>query len=272
MHPLSLDNITIAAATPSEMARIARTLGCGMVNLRFFGGSPELPLPCDYVGDAAQRREAKALFRDGGVEVGIAEHFRLGPDVVMSEFDAALDAAAELGAKSVNSSGFDPDPGRQSDSLNAFCDYAARWGLDVALEFFKRSKVDSLDKALALVRATPKATLVIDALHVTRTGASLEQIAQIEPERIAWVQLCDGPAEVTAVYTTTEGLFNRMIPGEGEFRLRELLAAIPPDAPIGLEVPNRARQSGLTHEDWARQVVTASRRLLESWGVKLKTL
>jgi sugar phosphate isomerase/epimerase len=272
-HPLSLDHVTIGNVTPPELIRIAAICGCTMVNMRIHPG--RLALPYDFIGDAQLQRDTRDIAHDLGITIGIAESYNLGPEVKMESFDRGLEVAASIGAQYVNAHGMDPDRKRQVDSFAAFCERATRYGLGVTLEFFKRSKTDSLQAALELVRATPRATLMVDTLHVVRCGNTPEQIAALtrdEPQRIGWVQLNDGPATVTPEYMDTEGRFHRLIPGEGAFPLRALMSALPPGVPIGVEVPSQATlDAGTTPEAWARKVVDASRRLLESFGVALLT-
>jgi sugar phosphate isomerase/epimerase len=270
VHPLSLDHVTIDV-TPPELLRIAGACGCPMVNLRIHTG--RLPLSYDFVGNPAMQRETRQRARDLGIAVGVAESFNIGPETRVADFDPGFEAAAAIGAQYVNTHGMDPDHNRQVENFQAFCERASKFGLEVSLEWFRRSVVNSLELALELVRATPRMVLMVDALHVVRTGAALEQLSAIEHGRIGWMQICDGPAQVTPEYAEAEGRFNRMIPGEGEFPLRAIVAALPPDVPIGVEVPSKAAlEAGTTPEQWARKAVGSTRRLLESFGVELLTL
>ena len=53
-----------------------------------------------------------------------------------------------------------------------------------------------------------------------------------------------------------------MVPGTGEFPLREWIAALPADLEIGLEVPMIAElQAGVSVRDHAARVVAAARDL-----------
>jgi hypothetical protein len=60
-----------------------------------------------------------------------------------------------------------------------------------------------------------------------------------------------------------EAMFERMVPGEGELPLRELLSALPKDIVIELEVPRRSLAlAGVSPADRLRPCVEAARRLL----------
>jgi hypothetical protein len=53
------------------------------------------------------------------------------------------------------------------------------------------------------------------------------------------------------------------VPGEGELPLAEILSVVPPDVPVGLEVPMLSRAiAGEPTEDRARRCVQAARALM----------
>jgi hypothetical protein len=52
-------------------------------------------------------------------------------------------------------------------------------------------------------------------------------------------------------------------PGEGEFPLDEILAVVPIEQPVSLEVPmDRRREAGASAQERARVVVEAAQKLL----------
>ena len=55
------------------------------------------------------------------------------------------------------------------------------------------------------------------------------------------MQLCDVPLSGTTEDYYQEACFARRLPGEGELPLRTLLAALPKDVRVGVEIPMRAR-------------------------------
>jgi hypothetical protein len=60
-----------------------------------------------------------------------------------------------------------------------------------------------------------------------------------------------------------ESLFERMVPGEGELPLRDILAVLPPGLVIGLEVPMRtAAEAGIGPQDRLQRCVDGVHRLL----------
>jgi hypothetical protein len=62
-----------------------------------------------------------------------------------------------------------------------------------------------------------------------------------------------------------EATFERMVPGEGELPLREMLAALPANVTISLEVPLRSEaEAGVNTETRLRRCVAAARRLIST--------
>jgi sugar phosphate isomerase/epimerase len=60
-----------------------------------------------------------------------------------------------------------------------------------------------------------------------------------------------------------EAMFERMVPGEGELPLRDILSALPPDIVIEVEVPRRSLElAGVSPIDRLRPCMKAGRRLL----------
>ena len=60
-----------------------------------------------------------------------------------------------------------------------------------------------------------------------------------------------------------EAMFERMVPGEGELPLQDLVSAFPRDVVVELEVPQRELAlAGISPTDRLRPCVEAARRLL----------
>jgi hypothetical protein len=58
-------------------------------------------------------------------------------------------------------------------------------------------------------------------------------------------------------------MFDRLVPGEGELPLLDILKALPPEVVIGLEVPRLSlAEAGVSHADRMRPCVQAARGLL----------
>jgi sugar phosphate isomerase/epimerase len=83
----------------------------------------------------------------------------------------------------------------------------------------------------------PNARLLIDALHLDRSGGTPEQVAEVDPEQIAYVHLCDAPQGPPASLTE-ESRRGRLYPGEGTLPLQRLFDLLPKDVSVSLEAPH----------------------------------
>ena len=109
----------------------------------------------------------------------------------------------------------------------------------------------------------PNGTILIDALHLARSGGSVAAVAGLDSALIGSIQLCDAPAESpgsSGIIDEARG--NRLPPGEGALPLLELLAAVGGDVPLSLEVP--MARSSLTPLERARRVFEAGHALLRA--------
>jgi sugar phosphate isomerase/epimerase len=87
----------------------------------------------------------------------------------------------------------------------------------------------------------------------------------VAPGRLKLVHFCDAPAfspgNRSAEELRRESRTARLLPGEGELWLRELIAALPPQTPISIEAPS-ARMAGLPAAERARLAREATERFL----------
>ena len=97
----------------------------------------------------------------------------------------------ELGVKRINTVSMDPDLHRTFDEFAILTDMAAARGLETTTELAPSLTVCDLPTALAAVRhvGRPDFRLLIDTMHVIRSGASVADIAALDPQLIAYVQL-----------------------------------------------------------------------------------
>jgi sugar phosphate isomerase/epimerase len=177
-------------------------------------------------------------------------------------------AGAELGAKYVITAPYDPDHARLSDRLGAISDLCGRYGLRAVLEFFPWTDVPDLATAAKVVEASGRAEcgILLDTLHFARGGSGPEQFEGLARSRFPFVHVCDAPAGTS---WTREELFHagrveRLPPGEGGIDLKGILQHLPPDIPVGLEVPMTAMMAAKGAEAVVRRVREAAERLLGS--------
>jgi sugar phosphate isomerase/epimerase len=56
----------------------------------------------------------------------------------------------------------------------------------------------------------------------------------------------------------------RLLPGEGGFALGALLAALPSDLPISVEVPNEIRAPKMGYDAWALAALEATKKVISA--------
>ncbi|MEM7092037.1 MAG: TIM barrel protein [Actinomycetota bacterium] len=171
------------------------------------------------------------------------EVIRMGPKGDCG--DRLIDAAAEIGAANVLAiSSFD-DPGETAVRFGELCERAAPAGVRICLEFMRFTQVRSLADALQIIERAdqPNAGILVDLLHVVRSGTSLAEVASADPELFPYAQWCDGPAEPRGWDTRdliTDALDDRSIPGQGALPVTEFEGLFADDVPFSLEVRSRA--------------------------------
>ena len=215
----------------------------------------------------ATTREVKRRLDDSGLVPVDVEVIRLGPDG--DHGDAIVDAAAELGASNVLAiSSFD-DPAQTADRLAQLCDRAEPTGVRVCLEFMRFTAVRNLADALDVVSraAHPSAGILIDLLHVARSGTTFDEIAAADPRLFPYVQWCDAPAEPAGWSTReiiTDALDARSAPGEGGLDVMPFERLFAPEVPFSMEVRSKALRDGFPdHTDRAAHLLAATRRAFE---------
>jgi sugar phosphate isomerase/epimerase len=179
-----------------------------------------------------------------------------------------FDAAAALGAdtlSAVHLTGGAVDRAAAVDGFATLCDDAAAHGLRVALEFMPFSGIPDLASGWSIVEEAdrPNGGLVLDVAHFVRSGRGDDVLAQVPPERIYSIQLADGPAEPPGDLVD-EAMFHRALPGEGDFGVAVLLAALAARgvrARVGPELYQRS-WADATPAELARRLMAATRAVL----------
>ena len=204
-----------------------------------------------------------AVMRDSGVAIGLGEGFRAHGDEDVSSQIPALDLMAELGALRINAIGLDPDRTRCFDQLAKLAERVIERGMIFTVEFCPGFAVGTFADVMDLIGeiGPDRCHMLLDTMHFFQTGGNVEQIEAAEPGTIGYVQLADSPAHVPEADYMNVAMFERRVPGEGELQLRELIAALPADVTISVEVPNLTAMRGIGPHDHAARCVAAAREL-----------
>ena len=237
-RPLSLAHLTVGEVLPPDVPAIAAAAGFDSISLRLNSPRPAVPSP-PMIGDTAMRRATRRCLNDSGVRLLNIEAVLLKPDTDVASYAELFESAAYLGAEGALVVGLDSDEARLIDRFAALAELGATYKLAMQLEFMVFSDVKSLPQALRIVRGAGAATagVIVDALHLQRTGGTPADVAATEPTLLAGLQLCDGPETIDADTIVTEARCDRQFLGDGAFPLAELLAAVPEGLPVALEIP-----------------------------------
>jgi sugar phosphate isomerase/epimerase len=178
----------------------------------------------------------------------------------------ALEAGSSLGARFVVALILDAERRRATDHFASLCEECGKLGMSVALEFFAYSAVQTIEEAHRLVMASKQdnAGILVDALHLYRSGGSAGSLKGIPSREILFAQICDAPAQPPPpAGLSYEGRHDRLDAGAGDLPLVDFAKSLPGRIPIEVEVPCR-RYTALTHHERAAIAGSAARRLLRS--------
>ncbi len=251
---------------PVEFVNLTAELGCRHMSV-VVRGAPLVPLGYRpySLRDAPLRRDILAAMRERDVTISLGDGFLVLPGAEMGGFAADLDVLAELAVPRINVVSLDPDLDRTFDQFALLAELAAQRGIQTVVEPVPGLTVGDLPTAQAAVNhvARPDFRLLIDTMHLVRSGSGADELAAIDPGHIGYAQLNDTTLRPRGDNYMEEAMFERMVPGEGELPLREILSALPPDIVIEIEVPRRSLAlAGIAPIDRFRPCVEAARRLL----------
>jgi len=270
MRNLGIEMLTTLGMPPVEYVKLAGELGCGEVStgltglpLSMFGLDDVFYPEWSLADDPSLRREMIAAMRDCGVTIGLGEGFRAHADEDVAGQIPSLDLMAELGALRINAIGLDPDRSRCFDQLAKLSDLVTERGMVFTVEFCPGFSVGTFGDVMELIGqiGAERCHVLLDTMHFCQTGGTIEQLTAVEPGTIGYIQLADSPADVPEADYMNVAMFERCVPGMGELPIKELIAALPADVTISVEVPNIAAMRGTGPHNHAAQCVAAAREL-----------
>ena len=243
---ISLAHLTVLDTTPPELVTVAASAGFRTIGIRLTA-TPSVGIPpYDILRDGPLLRETERRLRDTGVSVLDTEFLRFEPEHPVAIPEGFLEVSARLGARNVLVMSAEPDETRTVERFSELCDRAAAYDLHVGLEFAIYTGVRTLAHAARVVARSkrPNASVLIDALHFSRSGGLPAHIATVDPSLFRYAQICDAspdmPRPDDAPALIREARTGRLLPGEGALPLAELVAALPEGLPLAIEAPCRA--------------------------------
>ena len=174
--------------------------------------------------------------------------------------DRVIDAAANVGARNLLVVSRGVDDQRFTERFGELCDLAAPHGIGCSLEFMAFMSIRDLPQAIDVLDAVdrPNAAVLVDNLHLARTGGTPDDVARLDRARLPYVQLCDAPLEPPE-RLVTEALDERLTLGDGRLPIGELVAALPDHTALSMEIRSAHLRSAYPDPtDRARHVLTTT--------------
>jgi sugar phosphate isomerase/epimerase len=247
MRQLSITPLSLPTLTPPQFLLCAAQAGFGRVALRILQGSPRnrpdnMPL---LVSGADRLAELRAILDGEGLVVSELEFILLDADTAVEEYRPFLEMGAALGARYIVAGSTGPDPASAAEKLHALSQMAGEFGIKVVIEFVRYSAVQTLQDAVALIRASgaDNAGILLDTFHFYHAGNQPEDILAYPASLFPYIQLADtrGPRPQHVEEIIRQAREDRLNPGLGQIDLTGIVRNLTPGLPISLEVPNLAQ-------------------------------
>ena len=257
----SLAHLTLLGCNPPDLIEVAAQAGYDYVSLRPIAVTPNEP-KYPFGDDKNLLRQTKNALAATGLRLLDIELARILPNVNLNAYLPAFEAAAELGAQHILSSGWTSDRNYVADKFGELCDLAQPFGLSVDFEFVTFAAMGTLADAAAVVGAAarPNGGICLDTLHFFRSNTRLSELDELPKSWFRFMQLCDAPKEAP---TTTEGLIfaaraDRKFVGEGGLDLASVINRLPP-MPYSLEIPNAKLALRMSPIEMAKRALETAR-------------
>jgi sugar phosphate isomerase/epimerase len=265
---VGIAHLTLLHVPPAELVTIARDAGFDSVGVRVgVAGPGEEPWPMTP-GSPMLDQTVRRL-EDTGMRVLDIEVLQLRPDTRREDYEPMLEAGGRLGARYVNVLAEDRDLDRVSERFAEVTADARGYGLRALIEPMAYRPVSDLRRAVRIAERSGGGGVEVDSLHFQRYGGDFDELRAVDPALLPMMQLCDAPLAAPTGLPRPERLPRgqavdvddpllesrafRLLPGDGELPLAELVDAMPPGIPISVEAPVLPLQQALTPLEVARR-------------------
>jgi sugar phosphate isomerase/epimerase len=255
---LSVAPLTASGVGAIEFVEAAAKAGFEHVGIRLKTPTPGPALEPEMADNRLRKRLIKCIL-DTRLKVLEIEAFWISPDFDIEFVKPAIETGALLEAKFVLVVGNDPDLSRFQINFSRLSELVRSHDMRIALEFIPYVAVNNLEMAVKTIHLSEDsdAGLLIDALHLARSGGRPVDLVGIPPEKFHFLHLCDATDESpkSLPELRREAREARLLPGLGSLPLQELLHSVPPGTPIEIECPTKANAhlSALEQLTLARQ-------------------
>lgn len=162
-----------------------------------------------------------------------------------------IEVAAQLGVRYVLFTSRLPDIVATQHRFAELVAVAATCGVVLVCEFLPIFPLRDLSLATRVVadHAPEHAGILVDNLHLSRSGGDPDDLDESLSTRLHYLQIADAPVtppgDVAGLLD--EAINGRLVPGEGALPIDRLLGAVP-DVPLSFEVRSRSLRDGFTDD------------------------
>jgi len=239
-RPLSMAAGIMPEATPVQLVEAAAQAGFDMGGMWMEPGE----------WSSQTTRDVARRLRETGLQLLDIEVVWIKPGALDPDHLRIVEVGAELGARNVLCVSSDPDREATIDKLGQISAHGGRAGIRVNLEFGLFTAVRTLAAASAILDqiSSPNLYVLVDSLHLTRSGGTPADVRSLPHARISYVQLCDAPcpgADPSDPQQIIEEAIDGRVPlGQGDLPLVELVRSLPGGIPIAIEERSSRLRAG----------------------------
>lgn len=250
---LGLAQLSLVATAPADLVRIAARAGFDFIGARVRPVTAT-ERPYDLQPGSEMLAQTLAAVKETGVTVKDIEFLLLDGSDQRDAWLAMMEAGAALGASSLTIAAAPMEENKLIEIMSTMTRDGAEFNVVPTLEVISYQGVNSLEQAARIATRTG-CKLVADTLHLSRVGTTDAELSE-HAALIPLLQLCDGPASapVDRAGLVHESRAERGVPGDGEFRLAEMIAALPEGLPVSVEAPSDATVALLGEQAWANKL------------------
>lgn len=263
----SLAHLTALKCPPQDLIYYASEAGYDSVGLRPILMHVPGEVSHDFAHNIGLFLAVKNALRDTGITLNDIEVIRIYDGVnIKEEYEAAMNAGAELGAKYAITSVWTDNVPFYTEKFAEICDLAAQYHLTVNLEFVTWSSIETIKKAEELLRNVNRANtaILVDSLHFYRSRDTLDEIKALPRKYFPYFHLCDAPKAIPEdrEELIRTGREKRFYVGEGAIDNRSIVNCVP-DADIALEIPNLQKMQELGTLKYIKQCLIRCKQYLK---------
>ncbi|MCC9192343.1 sugar phosphate isomerase/epimerase [Arthrobacter sp. zg-Y916] len=262
---IGLAQLSLLRTEPPRLVRIAAAAGFDFVGARVRQVTAA-ERAYDLAPGSPMFRETMLAVEETGVGIRDIEFLLLDGSDQRSAWLQMMEAGEALRAATLTVAASLTDHGQLAGILAQMVKDGADFGIVPTLEVISYQSVNSLPLAAELARDSG-CRIVADTLHLSRVGTTDAEL-QTYGGLVPLLQLCDGPVDAPADRDglVLESRSERQVPGEGGFRLAEMIAALPEGTPVSVETPSDSALARLGEQAWANRLKQAADSVIASAG------